>query len=128
MRSILMKGQVSMRDTVFTPIVFEHEAMASLSKPTIDDVEAEALLDAYTEAVIAVAEKVGPAVVNIAVTQRRMARTQRGLVPFDTEGAGSGVIVTPDGYVLTNSHVVHGANATGGDPWQWAHAAGAANW
>src|SRR5262249_1008329 len=98
-----------MRDNVLTPIVFESESLASPSKPTIDDLEAEALLDAYSEAVIAVAEKVGPAVVNIAVTQRRMARTQRGLMPFDAQGAGSGVIVTPDGYVLTNSHVVHGA-------------------
>src|SRR5262245_6762222 len=99
-----------MRDTVFTPIVFESESSTSPSRHTIDDIEAEALLDAYSEAVIAVAEKVGPAVVNIGVTQRRMARTQRGLIPFDTEGAGSGVIVTPDGYVLTNSHVVHAAN------------------
>jgi len=98
-----------MRDNILTPIAFEGEPMASPSKPTIDDLEAEALLDAYSQAVIAVAEKVGPAVVNIAVTQRRMARTQRGVMPFDTQGAGSGVIVTPDGYVLTNSHVVHGA-------------------
>ena len=50
-----------MRDNVLTPIFFEREPMASPSKPTIDDLEAEALLDAYSEAVIAVAEKVGPA-------------------------------------------------------------------
>ena len=98
-----------MRDNILTPIAFEREPMASPSKPTIDDLEAEALLDAYSQAVIAVAEKIGPAVVNIAITQRRMARTQRGLMPFDAQGAGSGVIVTPDGYVLTNSHVVHDA-------------------
>ncbi len=71
--------------------------------------EAEALLDAYSLAVVTVAEKVGPAVVNISAVHRGTARTPRGLVPFEAPGAGSGVIIAPDGYILTNSHVVHGA-------------------
>jgi len=63
----------------------------------------ENLLDAYSRAVIRVVEQVGPAVVSIAVK-----RQMRAPVP-DAEGAGSGVIIAPDGFVLTNNHVVEHA-------------------
>ncbi len=58
------------------------------------------LLDAYSEAVIAVVEAVGPAVVSIAVE-----KAGREPVP-EPMGAGSGVLVAPDGYLLTNHHMV----------------------
>jgi S1-C subfamily serine protease len=62
------------------------------------DFDGEAL-DAYSRAVVGVVDEVGPAVVSIARSSRR-----------GPAGAGSGVVFTPDGYVLTNAHVATGAH------------------
>jgi S1-C subfamily serine protease len=70
----------------------------------------EHLLDAYSRAVIAAAEKVSPSVVYIEVQQPIKSR-RRNLprMPRETNSRGSGFVFTPDGFILTNSHVVHDA-------------------
>jgi S1-C subfamily serine protease len=76
----------------------------------VDDRE---LLDSYSRTVTSVAEQVSPSVVKIEVhgapEPGRGRGPRPGPGPNEATGSGSGFVVTPDGYVLTNSHVVNGA-------------------
>jgi S1-C subfamily serine protease len=66
---------------------------------TFDPVEEGEALDAYSRTVIAVAERLAPSVANLRVSRR--VRGGRRL-----DGGGSGVVITPDGFMLTSAHVV----------------------
>ncbi len=70
--------------------------------------EDRALLDAYSRAVIDVVDRVGPAVVALAVRRGQASSSAEG-----RHGAGSGVVVAPDGLILTNSHVAGTAGGSG---------------
>ena len=77
----------------------DQSGAAQPAGPTTSAADDFALLDAYSRAVIGAVDKVGPAVLHLQVS---------GLKD-GAGGAGSGVVFTPDAYVLTNSHVVSGA-------------------
>jgi serine protease Do len=76
----------------------------SIDAPTVplpDAAGAEEPLDAYSRVVIGVADALSPSVANLQVRRR----TRRG----PATGAGSGVALSPDGFLITSAHVVHGA-------------------
>jgi S1-C subfamily serine protease len=77
--------------------------MTTQTAPTPEEIEA---LDAYSRTVVGVAERVGPSVANLRVLRG----TRGGRVPV---GAGSGVVLTADGFLLTSAHVVAGRRRSG---------------
>ncbi len=87
---------------VSTAHIFDSEDAHAATPTQIDARDDAAILDAYSHAVIGVADRVGPAVVRV---ETRKGSNGNGR---PASGVGSGVILSPDGLVLTNSHVVEG--------------------
>jgi S1-C subfamily serine protease len=86
-----------------------NETKSVASQPVREEMHRDdsELLDAYSRTVVSAVARVAPAVVNINVKQRVSA--QRG--ERELSGNGSGFVIAPDGFILTNSHVVHDASA-----------------
>ena len=77
--------------------------------PAVQPADDGPLFDAYSQAVVGAVEHIGPAVLHLDVSLGSARRGgRRGAPPG---GSGSGLIFTPDGYALTNSHVVQGASS-----------------
>jgi serine protease Do len=85
-----------MRDLTFIDALLGPDRPDSAPRQELPDAEA---LDAYSRVVTTVAERLAPSVANLRVSRRvRGGRT--------LDGGGSGVVITPDGYMLTSAHVV----------------------
>jgi S1-C subfamily serine protease len=93
----MMRGHGGLAQGTATTAMLDRPT-TNLASPSPVPPDDQALLDAYSRAVIDVVERVGPAVVRLDVAAERR-----------PDGTGSGVVVAPDGLVLTNSHVVGNA-------------------
>lgn len=77
---------------------------------SIEDFDNTLLLDAYSKAVVSASKKVSPAVVHLKVQKDSKKKSRRFPHSQQQFGSGSGFIISPEGFIVTNSHVVEGTS------------------
>jgi S1-C subfamily serine protease len=103
---VITSKLANLRGSWAAPVLNESDSAPEFEQSNASAVRNDAaLLDQYSRTVVGAVDRVAPSVVNIDIKQRVNGR--RG--PREIGGSGSGFIIAPDGFILTNSHVVHGA-------------------
>src|SRR4029434_8216200 len=103
MRKAVMNNVVTLPASRWTPVLNEISPETDVPAPAPVGSDDAPLLDAYSRTVSKVVEKVAPSVVNIRAEHQKRGGTG--------QGSGSRFIIAPDGFILTNSHVIHGAKS-----------------
>ena len=104
--SVITSKLSNFRGSLAAPVLNKSDSAPEFEQSNVSAARNDAaLLDEYSRTVVGAVDRVAPSVVNIDIKQRVNGR--RG--PREIGGSGSGFIIAPDGFILTNSHVVHGA-------------------